>query len=117
MLHPYTPKYQVIDAPPKLRPMIGFQFIPVTEEDLEKPYRVIILNDDVTTFEFVIASLIIVFEVDDIRAEAIAWETHTIGEAYVVTLPYKEAKEKVVRVKTAAREEGYPLDFVIEPEE
>lgn len=90
--------------------------LPLTEEELERLYRVIILNDEVTTFEFVIVSLILVFEVDPDRAEAIAWETHTRGESYVATLPREEAYAKVHRVQLAAREEGYPLQFVIEPE-
>ena len=112
---PVMPQLNVIEAPTK--PKIDFQIRPMVFEEMEKLYRVIILNDDKTTFEFVILSLITVFRIEPVRAEAIAWETHTIGEAYVATLPYEEAKEKVVRVKMAARELGYPLDFVIEPEE
>lgn len=91
--------------------------VPITQEELEKLYRVIILNDDVTTFAFVIVSLVTVFEVEPERAEDIAWETHTRGEAYVATLPREEAYEKVYIVQAAAREQGYPLQFVIEPEE
>lgn len=104
-----------IEAPTK--PIIDIQLVPVPDEELEKLYRVIILNDDVTTFEFVIVSLVVVFGIEESRAEAIAWETHTRGEAYVATLPYEEAKSKVMRVKMAARQQGYPLEFVIEPEE
>lgn len=109
------PQLNVIEAP--TRPKIDFDMRPMVFEEMEKLYRVIILNDDKTTFEFVIISLITVFKIDAARAEEIAWETHTVGEAYVATLPYEEAKEKVVRVKMTAREEGYPLDFVLEPEE
>lgn len=109
------PELNVVEAPTK--PRIDFDMLPMVFEEMEKLYRVIILNDDKTTFEFVIISLITVFKIDSARAEEIAWETHTVGEAYVATLPYEEAKEKVVRVKMTAREEGYPLDFVLEPEE
>lgn len=104
-----------IEAPAK--PIIDFELVPVPDEDLEKLYRVIILNDDKTTFEFVIVSLVIVFGIDEGRAEAIAWQTHTEGEAYVATLPLKEAKDKVFRVQYAARQQGFPLEFLIEPEE
>ena len=115
---PLMPQLTVIEAPTRpTRPKIDFHILPMTFEELDKLYRVIIINDDKTTFEFVILSLIAVFEIEPLRAEAIAWETHTIGEAYVATLPYEEAKEKVVRVKMTAREKGYPLDFVLEPEE
>lgn len=111
---PIYPTLQ-IDAP--VKPNIDIQILPMSEAELEKLYRVIIINDDKTTFEFVIVSLIIVFNIEESRAEAIAWETHTRGEAYVATLPYEEAKEKVSRVMMAARQQGYPLEFVIEPDE
>ncbi len=104
-----------VDAPAK--PIIDFELVTLSQEELDKLYRVIILNDDVTTFEFVIVSLIVVFGLDEVRAEAIAWETHTKGEAYVATLPLAEAREKVFRVQYAAREQGFPLEFVIEPED
>jgi ATP-dependent Clp protease adaptor protein ClpS len=104
-----------VDAPAK--PVIDWELVTIPEEELEKLHRVTILNDDVTTFEFVIRSLVVVFELDEDRAEAIAWETHTRGQAYVATLPLKEAQEKVFRVQYAARQEGYPLEFLIEPEE
>ncbi len=103
------------EAPSK--PIIDFQVVPLTQEDLERLYRVTILNDDKTTFEFVIASLVLVFGIEEVRAEAIAWETHTKGSAYVATLPLKEAQDKVFRVQYAARQQGFPLEFLIEPEE
>ena len=104
-----------VDAPAK--PIIDFEMVTMTDEELEKLYRVTILNDEVTTFEFVIVSLITVFGVEPDRAEDIAWETHTAGEAYVATLPLEEAKDKVFRVQFAARQQGYPLEFLIEPDE
>ena len=115
MLLPFTPRLQTVEAPP--RPVIDVRILPMVNEELDKLYHVIILNDNVTTFEFVIVSLIIVFGLDEAKAEQIAWDTHHKGEAYVTTLPYDEAKEKVVRVKMAARKQEFPLDFVIEPEE
>lgn len=110
-----TIEANTIEAPAK--PIIDIEMVTMPEEELEKLYRVIILNDDVTTFQFVITALVVVFEIEPSRAEAIAWETHTKGEAYVATLPLKEAQEKVFKVQYAAREQGYPLQFVIEPEE
>ncbi|HYN89587.1 MAG TPA: ATP-dependent Clp protease adaptor ClpS [Ardenticatenaceae bacterium] len=98
-------------------PTIDVEWVVLSDEELEKLYRVIILNDDVTTFDFVIAALVVVFQLDQWRAEAIAWETHTKGQAYVATLPLKEAQDKVFRVQYAARQLGYPLEFLIEPEE
>ncbi|MCB9127311.1 MAG: ATP-dependent Clp protease adaptor ClpS [Ardenticatenales bacterium] len=107
--------HDTVDAP--ARPTIDIDLVTQSDEELEKLYRVTILNDDVTTFEFVIISLVIVFGVEQARAELIAWETHTKGSAYVATLPLKEAQEKVFRVQYAAREQGFPLEFEIAPEE
>ena len=112
---PSVPRNNTVDAP--VKPDIDLQLIPISDEELEKLHRVTILNDDVTTFEFVIVALVLVFEVNESRAEEIAWETHTKGSAYVATLPLKEAQDKVFRVQYAARRQGFPLEFAIEPEE
>ena len=86
------------------------------EEELERPYRVIIHNDDVTTFDFVIAVLVTIFELSFGRAERVAFEAHTRGQAYVATLPLAEAKSRVFKAQYAARQQGFPLSFTIEPE-
>ncbi len=95
---------------------IDIEFVVMEEEELERPYRVIIHNDDVTTFEFVIAVLVKIFEQSIYRAEQIAYEAHTQGNAYVTTLPLDEAKQKVFKAQYAARQQGFPLTFTIEPE-
>lgn len=95
---------------------IDLEFVVMDEEDLERPYRVIIHNDDVTTFEFVIIVLVTIFELNFARAEDIAFEAHTKGNAYVCTLSLKEAKSRVFKAQYAARQQGFPLTFTIEPE-
>ena len=95
---------------------IDLEFIFMEEEELERPYRVIIHNDDVTTFEFVINILVVVFQQTFFRATRIAFETHTKGNSYVCTLPLQEAKSKVFKAQFAARQQGFPLTFSIEPE-
>jgi ATP-dependent Clp protease adaptor protein ClpS len=88
----------------------------MAEEELERPYRVIIHNDDVTTFEFVVVVLVTIFELTFPQAEDIAFEAHTQGNAYVCTLPLEEAKSRVFKAQHAARQQGFPLTFTIEPE-
>lgn len=95
---------------------IDLEFVVMDEEELERPYRVIIHNDDVTTFEFVINILVTVFEMTFTRATHIAFETHSTGASYVCTLPLEEAKSKVFKAQFAARQQGFPLTFSIEPE-
>ena len=82
---------------------------------LEHPHRVIIHNDDVTTFEFVISILIAIFKQTPQRSSDIAWETHTKGLAFVCSLPAEEARRKVNAAHEAARANHFPLRFTIEP--
>jgi ATP-dependent Clp protease adaptor protein ClpS len=95
---------------------IGLEFIVMDEDDLERPYHVIIHNDDVTTFEFVINVLVVIFQLTFRQAEVIAFEAHTQGNAYVCTLPLAEAKRRVFKAQYLARQQGFPLTFTIEPE-
>lgn len=95
---------------------VDIEFVVMDEEELERPYRVIIHNDDVTTFDFVIAVLVTIFELSFRKASDIAFEAHTRGNAYVTTLPLKEAKSRVFKAQYAARQQGFPLTFTIEPE-
>jgi ATP-dependent Clp protease adaptor protein ClpS len=95
---------------------VDLEFVVMDESELERPYRVIIHNDNVTTFEFVIAVLIKIFGLSTYRSEQIAYQTHTEGNAYVTTLPLEEAKSKVFKAQYLARQQGYPLTFTIEPE-
>ena len=86
------------------------------EAELEPPWRVFIINDDVTTFDFVIRILQSVFEKDTMTAEQIAWVTHTKGSCYVGTYPKPDAESRVGKAKFAAQLEGFPLRFHLEPE-
>ena len=95
---------------------VDIEFMVMDEAELERPYRVIIHNDNVTTFDFVIAVLVTIFELTFSRAEHIAYEAHTKGQAYVATLPLGEAKSRVFKAQYAARQQGFPLAFTIEPE-
>jgi ATP-dependent Clp protease adaptor protein ClpS len=89
----------------------------VTDEELEKPYRVMILNDDVTPMEFVVLVLRRFFDLQNERAIAIMLEAHYEGQAHVTTLPFEEAQQRVYGAHSAARAAGYPLTFFLEPDE
>ena len=97
-------------------PDVDIEFKVMDETELEKPFRVIIHNDDVTPFDFVIAVLCTIFELTVEKASAIAYEAHTAGQSLVTVLPFQEANRRVYNAQTAAREFGYPLSFTIEPE-
>jgi ATP-dependent Clp protease adapter protein ClpS len=53
------------------------------DEDLERPARVILFNDEVHTFEEVTHQIIKATGCDTVRAEALTWEVHHTGKANV----------------------------------
>lgn len=83
---------------------------------LEEPslFKVLYINDDVTTMEFVIKSLMEYFEYDLEAAYKITEEIHQNGSATVALLPYEIAEQKGVEVTMEARRCGYPLQVKIE---
>ena len=93
------------------------EFVVMDETELEKPFRVIIHNDDVTPMDFVIAVLIAIFELTTDQAVDVTFEAHHSGLALVAVLPYNEAHQKVYAAQTAARQYGYPLSFTLEPDD
>ncbi len=94
------------------KPKIEFVVAP----ELEPPYRVLVHNDDVTPMDFVVQVLQSVFELLFERAEAMMLTAHHRGVAYVATYSKEEALSRVQRAHNAARMEGYPLKFTLEPE-
>lgn len=92
-------------------------YIVVNDEELEKPYRVIVQNDDVTPMDFVVAVLHSIFGLSFMQSIEVMYRAHTEGKAHVVTLPYEEAQQRVYAAHSAAREAGYPLTFYLEPDE
>jgi len=103
-------------APPEIERDVRIEELPVAETELEPPYRVLVHNDDVTPFEFVVAVLRVVFTLSGREALAVTTEAHYTGVGYVMTLPHEEAKYRVGKAHSLARGAGYPLTFSIEPE-
>lgn len=83
---------------------------------LENLWNVIIHNDEVTPYDFVIMVLQKFFQLLPPDAEYITFVAHTSGKALVATLSLKEAQKRVGQAHFAASLEGYPLTFTIEPE-
>lgn len=77
-------------------------------------HRVIVLNDDFTTFEFVISVMMTVFMKTYDEAVNIAEETHVNQRATVGTYPLDIARSKVAKATAMARAEGFPLRFDIQ---
>jgi ATP-dependent Clp protease adaptor protein ClpS len=88
--------------------------------DLKLPepplYKVIYINDNHTTMEFVVRSLIDHFNYTVDTAHSITTGIHEIGSAVVAVLPYEIAEQKGIEVTLEARNEGFPLQVKIESE-
>lgn len=79
-------------------------------------FKVIYMNDEHTTMDFVVRSLVDHFGHNTDTAEHITQGIHDNGSAVVAVLPYEIAEQKGVEVTVEARSEGFPLQVKIEPE-
>jgi len=80
-------------------------------------YKVIYLNDDQTTVEFVVESLVIVFHLEREMAEEITRQIHEHGSAVVAVLPFEIAEQKGIEVSVMAKRHGFPLVVKLEADE
>jgi ATP-dependent Clp protease adaptor protein ClpS len=79
-------------------------------------YKVFYINDDVTTMEFVVESLMGFFNHTSESAIELTTDIHNAGSAVVAVLPYEIAEQKGMEVTIEARKQGYPLQVKIESE-
>ena len=79
-----------------------------------RKFNVIILNDDFTTFEFVIMVMMTVFGKTQTEASNIAETTHIHQKATVGSYTLDIAKSKVAKATSMARAEGFPLRFEVQ---
>jgi ATP-dependent Clp protease adaptor protein ClpS len=87
-------------------------------ESIKEPsmFKVIYLNDNQTTMEFVVESLIEFFDYNTETAVKITEDIHTAGSAVVAVLPYEVAEQKGIEVTIHARSNNYPLQIKLEPD-
>lgn len=85
--------------------------------DLQPPsdFKVIYVNDQVTTMEFVVETLKAIFEYSEQTAIEITAKIHEEGSSVVAVLPYEMAEQKGVEVTLLARKHGFPLQIKLEP--
>ena len=79
-------------------------------------FKIIYLNDDRTSMEFVISSLVDYFNYNADTATQITLDIHEKGSAVVAVLPYEIAEQKGIEVTLEARAQGYPLQVKVEAE-
>ncbi|MDQ1339138.1 MAG: ATP-dependent Clp protease adaptor protein ClpS [Campylobacterota bacterium] len=81
-----------------------------------KKYKVLILNDDYTSMEFVIDVLMSIFHKSYQEAEAIMLEVHKKDKGVCGVYTHEIAETKVMQVHKKARDSGFPLRAEMEEE-
>lgn len=94
----------------------GTQTIERSETDLKEPklYKVILLNDDYTTMDFVVAVLEGIFGKTPAEATQIMLQVHHKGAGVCGMYPKQIAEAKIVLVEQKAQAEGHPLRCTME---
>ena len=79
-------------------------------------YKIIYINDEVTSMNFVVSSLISYFNYNEDTATSLTENIHHQGSAVVAVLPYEIAEQKGIEVTLDARSQGFPLQVKVEAE-
>ena len=85
-----------------------------TEKKDPTLYKVVLLNDDYTTMEFVVNVLESVFQKSPAEAYRIMMQVHMGGSGVAGVYPWEVAETKVETVTSLARNAEYPLRAAIE---
>jgi ATP-dependent Clp protease adaptor protein ClpS len=94
---------------------------PRIAEDLsvkEPPlFKVIYINDESTTMEFVVETLKSIFDYEEDQAHDVTVRIHSDGSAVVAVLPFEIAEQKGIEVTLLARNNGFPLQVKLEADQ
>ncbi len=86
----------------------------VPKKDEPTLYKVILLNDDYSTMDFVIHVLETVFQKSPAEAYRIMMQVHQQGSGLAGVYPWEVAETKVETVAAMAKKAGFPLRAVTE---
>jgi len=86
--------------------------------ELRKPkmYKVLLLNDDFTSMEFVVSTLMNIFHKNEEEAYAIMLRIHNQGSGLCGIYTHEIAETKVAQVLNSAKKSKFPLRAVMEEE-
>jgi ATP-dependent Clp protease adaptor protein ClpS len=87
-----------------------------TEVQKQDPtlFKVVLLNDDYTTMDFVIQVLESIFQKSPAEAYRIMLHVHLNGRGIAGVYPWEVAETKADAVISLARDSGFPLKAVVE---
>src|SRR6476620_5908429 len=96
----------------------GGEVLERTRQETKKPelFKVLLLNDDYTTMDFVVEILETIFHKQPAEAHRIMMMVHTQGKGLCGVYPFEVAEAKVATVVESARDHGFPLRAAMEPE-
>ena len=101
---------------PREKPQTGDEVLEKPKEKTKRPemFKVVLLNDDYTTMEFVVMVLQQVFNKPEPEAYRIMMKVHIEGRGVCGAYTYEIAETKVETVHEMAQESGFPLRATIE---
>jgi ATP-dependent Clp protease adaptor protein ClpS len=79
-------------------------------------YKVLLLNDDYTPVDFVIALLITIFKHSETSATNITLKIHNEGSGVAGIYTYEIAEQKAMDATHIARNNNHPLQIKVEEE-
>jgi ATP-dependent Clp protease adaptor protein ClpS len=96
----------------------GGEVLERTRQQTREPelFKVLLLNDDYTTMDFVVDVLESIFNKAPAEAFQIMMQVHTQGKGLCGVYPFEIAETKVATVEDRARDNGFPLKAVLEKE-
>lgn len=86
----------------------------VPKKDTPKLHKVVLMNDDYSTMEFVVLVLEGVFQKSPAEAYRVMMQVHRLGSGVAGVYPWEVAETKVETVTKMAKDAGYPLRAVTE---
>lgn len=81
-----------------------------------KKYKVLLLNDNFSTMEFVIEILLSIFKKNLEESEDIMLKIHNNGKEVCGVYTHEIAMTKVAQVSSQAKKQGFPLKAIVEEE-
>jgi ATP-dependent Clp protease adaptor protein ClpS len=79
-----------------------------------RQFKVIFVNDEVTTMEFIVECLKAIFRYDEEAAHVKAIQVHEEGSGVVGVYPFEIAEQKGIEATVLARNNGFPLQIKLE---